>query len=45
MEKVVALQFIGICIVLYGYYKLVEKFTHDELKHKKDTSNPTSKHA
>ena len=29
-------QFVVSCIVLYVYYKLVEKYTPDELKHKKE---------
>ena len=38
-------QFIGICLVLFAYYKLVEKYTHEshnnhnDLNHKKDTPN------
>ncbi len=36
MENMTVFQFISICIVLFIYYKLVEKFTHDELKHKKE---------
>lgn len=38
MENMTVVQFIGICLILYGYYKLIEKFTPNELNHKKDTS-------